>query len=198
MQTWIRTGFLAALLALPGAASALTISDPDKGGEYTLSIAPIDSDTYVATFTIDFSTVPLDIPATSLNQIEFKVANSYVQPISVTSAPDATGNWLSGAGPLEGKGCGGSNGGFICLSATTPLQLDSATLFEWEIQFDAASLLPESDWHIGARYTSPTHTRGWVVSLSSGSDPIPEPASGLLFAAGLLVVGASARRRIPA
>jgi hypothetical protein len=191
---WIRTGVLAALLALPGMAPALTIADPEKGGVYSLSLSAVDADTWVATFTIDLAALPLEIPAMSLNQIEFKVANTYAPPISVTSAPDAAGNWLPMAGPLSGAGCGGKNDGFVCLNATTPLPLGTTELFEWQVRFDAPSLLPESDWHIGARYTSPGHTRGWVVSLSSA--PVPEPASGLLFAAGMLIVGASARRRI--
>jgi hypothetical protein len=56
------------------------------------------------------------------------------------------------AGLLTGNGCGGTNDGFVCLNATTPLRLGSTTSFSWQVQFDAASLLPETDWHIGARY----------------------------------------------
>ena len=193
MQGSMRAGWLVALmLALPGAASAMTISDPVKGGEYTLNLTPLDSNTYVATFTIDLSTVPLQIAATSMTQIDFKVADSYSQ-VSVLQAPDSTDNWLPTAGPLNGTGCGGVNDGFVCLSATNPLAIGSTTLFTWQVQFDADSLLPESDWHIGARYTSPTHPKGWVVSLSPA--PIPEPASGLLFGVGMLIVGVAARRR---
>jgi hypothetical protein len=63
------------------------------------------------------------------------------------------------------------------------------------VEFGASSLLPVDDWHIGARYTSPNHRKGWVVSLSSGT-AVPEPASGLLFAAGLIIVGSAARKRL--
>jgi hypothetical protein len=187
---------LAAVLSLPGIAPALTISDPVNGGEYSLTVNPVDSDTYIATFTVDLSALPLDIPATSINQIDFKVANAYIPPITVLSAPDSTANWLTAAGPLTGSGCGGTNDGFVCLNAVNPLSIGSTTSFTWTVQFDSASLLPESDWHLGARYTSPTHQNGWVVSLDGGGTAVPEPVSGLLFSAGMLIVGASVRRRL--
>ena len=55
--------------------------------------------------------------------------------------------------------------------------------------------VPLDDWHIGARYTSPNHQKGWVVSLSGGT-AVPQPASGLLFGTGLMIVGAAARKRL--
>ena len=193
-MNWLKSGLVAVcMLGMPMASRALTISDPVKGGEYSLSLQAVDSNTWVATLSIDLAAVPLQIPATSINQIDFKVANSYTQPVSVTSAPDDASNWQVKAGPLTGSGCGGNNDSFVCVSAVNPLSIGSTTSFTWQVQFDANSLLPESDWHIGARYTSPTHTNGWVVSLSPS--PIPEPTSGLLFSAGMLIVGAAARRR---
>jgi hypothetical protein len=176
-------------------ASALTIQDYEKGGIYTLDVTSLGGERYAATYTIDFSSVPLGIPATSLNQIEFKVANAYEDPISVTSAPESAGNWIPKDGPLNGSGCGGNNDGFVCLSASTPLSLGSTQSFSWTVEFGAKSLLPVDDWHIGARYTSPRHEKGWVVSLP-GSTAVPEPASGLLFGAGLMIVGTAARKRL--
>lgn len=193
MLNGFKSGLLAALmLGMPVASRALTIADPVKGGEYSLSVQALDSNTWLATLSIDLDPLALEIPATSIDQIEFKVANSYAQPVSIVSAPDATSNWLVQAGPLTGSGCRGNNGSFVCVGAVNPLSIGSATLFTWQVQFDADSLLPESDWHIGARYTSPTHSRGWVVSLSPS--PIPEPTSGLLLAAGMLIAGAAVRR----
>lgn len=194
-RTLVLVSALLALSALPGAASALTISaepgascfsaDASKclGGVYSLDVAALDSDTYVATFTADL-TSGLEIPATTLEQIEFKVAGAYVDP-TVIAAPDATGNWIPVDGPLGASGCKGKNDSFVCLDAITALAI-SSTQYQWQIQFDAASLLPVSDWHIGARFASPDHTDGWILSASA---PIPEARTSFLFGAGALLVG---------
>jgi len=199
MNPFSKIAFLVALaVAVAGiraSASTIdsyTITDPLKGGEYSLELTSLGGDRYSATITIDFSTVPLEIPATMINEVDFKVANSYDDPILVTSAPDSTGNWVAMSGPLTGSGCSGQSDGFICLSAITPLVIGSTQSFSWTVEFGATDILPTYDQHIGARYTSPTKTRGWVVSLTA----IPEPASGLLFGAGLMIVGAATRKRL--
>lgn len=195
--------FLYSALTLPGHASALSISaepgpgcfsaDPSKciGGFYSLTVAAIDSNTFQATYTMDL-TPGLEIPATSIEQIDFKVANGYQDPLSVVLAPDATANWGINAGPLSGTGCKGTNGSFVCLDAVIPLAVAPKT-YTWTFQFDAAGgLLPESDWHIGARFDSPDHPNGWVLSASA---PIPETRSSFLYSAGAFLVGLALLRR---
>jgi hypothetical protein len=191
---------LLALAALPAASAALTISaepgascfssDPSKciGGVYSLDVAAVDSNTYIATYTMDL-TSGLEIPATTIEQIEFKVADAY-QSLSVISAPDVTTNWSPVDGPLGGSGCKGVNGSFVCLDAITPLGV-SSTQYQWQVQFDAAGILPVSDWHIGARFASPDHPNGWILSASA---PIPEARTSILYAAGALLVAFALRR----
>jgi hypothetical protein len=191
---------LLGLSALPTASSALTISaepgascfssDPTKciGGVYSLDVTAVDSNTYIATYTMDL-TSGLEIPATTIEQIEFKVAGAY-QNLSVISAPDVTTNWSPVDGPLGGSGCKGVNGSFVCLDAVNPLAV-SNTQYQWQVQFDAAGILPVSDWHIGARFASPDHPNGWILSASA---PIPEARTSLLYAAGALLVGFALRR----
>lgn len=190
------------LCAVPGLSRALTLSaepgadcfsaDPSKciGGVYSLNVASVDSDTFVATFTMDL-TPGLEIPATTIEQIEFKVAGAYDSP-TIVLAPDAIANWQLADGPLGASGCGGVNDSFVCLDAVSPLGVASTT-YTWQVQFNATGLLPESDWHIGARFASENHPKGWILSASA---PIPEPSSYLLLGLGAAIVGFAARRSV--
>jgi len=198
--------FLTSALFPSARASALSISaepgpgcfslDPTKciGGNYSLTVASMGGSTFQATYTMDL-TSGLEIPATSIEQIDFKVANGYQDPLSVVLAPDATGNWGINAGPLSGTGCKGTNGSFICLDAVTALAV-APTTYTWKVQFDSTGgLLPESDWHIGARFDSPNHPDGWVLSAGGATAPIPEARSSLTYAAGALLVSLALLRR---
>ena len=98
-----------------------------------------------------------------------------------------------GAGPLGGMGPIGSNASFIDIALSPTLALGS--VYEWKVSFDSTSLIDESEWHVGARYTSARHRNGWVISETGSSSPVPEPTSALLFGAGLLTVGVATRRR---
>jgi hypothetical protein len=97
------------------------------------------------------------------------------------------------AGPLAAGGCKGKNDSFICLDAKNPVQL-ALTSYTWEIQFNATSLLPDSQWHLGVRYASADHPDGWILSASSA--PIPEPRSTAMFLLGGIVVAAVIRRQV--
>jgi hypothetical protein len=190
------------LCVLPGVSRALTLSaepgadcfssDASKciGGVYSLDVAVVDANTYLATFTMDLGP-GLEVPATTIEQIEFKVAGAY-DSTSILLAPDAVSNWTLVDGPLGGAGCKGKNDSFVCLDANSPLGV-SATTYTWQVQFDAAGLLAESDWHIGARFASPDHQNGWVLSASAA--PIPEPSSYLLLGFGAAIVGLAIRRQ---
>lgn len=202
-------GFRTALLlsfvwAAPDFAHALTLSaepgadcfstDPANciGGVYTLDVAAVDEDTWLATFTMDLG-LGLEIPATTIEQIEFKVANDYGASVSVLSGPGGAGNWSVVAGPLAAGGCKGSNDSFVCIDAISPVAV-SPSIYTWQVQFDAKSLLAESDWHIGARYASPDHEKGWILSASSS--PIPEPRSTALYLLGGVIVAVVLRKQL--
>ncbi len=163
-------------------ASALTIDCASAGclgGIYTLDVSETAPDLYLATYTVD-TTGSFTVGATSLVDINIKVANDYSSPILVSGPAGA----LLG-GPLAGHGCSGSNGSFLCIDLTP--NLPRGGVYTWQIQFGSSQILEE--WHIGARYTSPTHVRGgWVVSESGkSSNPIPEPSAALIFGVGMLV-----------
>jgi len=170
-------------------ASALTIDCASAGclgGSYTLDVSETAPDIYLATYTVD-TTGPFTVGATSLVDINIKVANAYLNPILV-SGP--TGSLLSG--PLTGYGCSGTNGGFLCVDLTP--NLARGGVYTWQIQFGASEILEE--WHVGARYTSPTHVRGgWVISESAkSSSPVPEPSAALIFGAGMLIASGLVKR----
>ncbi len=167
---------------LAGSARALTIDCASAGcigGIYTLDVIETAPDLYIATYTVDTS-VPFSVGATSLVDVNFKVANDY-SDITVLSGP--AGSVL--AGPLTANGCSGNNGSFLCVDLSPNLAVGSVQT--WQIQFRSSALLDE--WHVGARYTSPTHRRGWIISESGSVNPIPEPSAALVFGSGLAVVG---------
>jgi hypothetical protein len=169
-------------IASADSASALTIDCASAGclgGIYTLDVAETAPNLFLATYTVD-TTGPFTVGATSLVDINLKVANEYLNPILV-SGP--SGALMSG--PLTGHGCNGNNGSILCVDLSPTLARGG--VYSWQIQFGASEILEE--WHIGARYTSPTHVRGgWVISESGKStNPIPEPSAALIFGAGILV-----------
>lgn len=186
-------GFALALAALTFAtgfaneADALTIDCATAGcigGVYTLDVQETAPNLFIATYTID-TTTSFNVPATSLVDINFKVANAYTD-VTLLSGPNA----VLGGGPLNGSGCSGTNDSFICGDLTTSLA--RGQVYTWRIQFGATSLIDE--WHVGARYTSPNHRRGWVISESGPSNPIPEPSAALIFGMGMLVASSLVKR----
>jgi hypothetical protein len=195
---------LVCVWAAPTFAHALTLSaepgadcfssNPESciGGVYTLDIASQGGNTYLATYTMDL-TVGLEVPATTIEQIDFKVATDYGSTFTVLAGPGGAANWSLGEGPLTGSGCSGKNGDFICADAANPVSVALST-YTWQIQFVAADLLPESDWHIGARFASPTHPKGWILSASQA--PIPEPGSTAMFLIGGVIVAGVVRRQL--
>lgn len=195
---------LVSIWVAPSFAHALTLSaepgpdcfslNPDKciGGIYTLDVASLGGDVYVATYTMDL-TVGLEIPAVTIEQVDFKVATDYGSSFTLLQAPGGTATWSVGEGPLSGAGCSGSNGDFVCLDASNPVAVAAAT-YTWQIQFSADELIPESDWHIGARFASPTHQRGWILSASAA--PIPEPGSIAMFLIGGAIVAGVVRKQV--
>lgn len=93
-----------------------------------------------------------------------KVAGDYLDPIKVLSGPDGASNWSLVAGPPAAGGCKGKSDSFICLDARNPVQL-SLTSYSWTIQFNATSLLPESEWQLGHATLRPTPE--WLDPIGS-------------------------------
>lgn len=123
-----------------------------------------------------------------MNDVAFKVANDYSN-IVMTSGP--SGSVV--AGPLNGRGCNGNNDSFICVDLSPELSVGSS--YTWTLTFSSTALIGEDEWHVGARYTSPNHRNGWVISETAAA-AVPEPTAALLFGAGLLVAGrVTARER---
>ncbi len=151
------------------------------GGIYTLNVSETAPDLYLATYTIDTS-VPFSVAATTLVDINIKVANNYLNP-TILSGPAG----IVGAGPLTGGGCGGGNASFICADLSPNLALGG--VYTWQIQFGASSLIAVDEWHVGARYTAPGKEKGWVISETAGTNPVPEPSAALVFGFGMLVAG---------
>ncbi|MCR9096885.1 MAG: hypothetical protein NXI30_21910 [bacterium] len=184
----LSTLVVAASVALgASSASALTIDCATAdclGGVYSLDVASLGGDTYLATYSVDTS-VDYRVAAEFLNEIEFKVANDYTN-VSVLSGPSG----ILAAGPLGGRGCNGNNGTFVCFDVDPNLSLGST--YTWSMQFDSTAILDESEWHVGARYTSTRHRRGWVISETA---PVPEPGAAMLFGAGVAVLHAASRKR---
>lgn len=155
------------------------------GGRYTLDVEQTAPNLYLATYTIDTSTV--DVGATVLADINLKLANAYVAPTVVSGPAGALG-----AGPLNGGGCGGGNGSFLCVNLAPDLAVGGT--YTWQFQFGASSLIGIDQWHLGARYTAPGHEKGWVISETRPANPVPEPSAALVFGFGMLVAGGLARR----
>ena len=171
---------LAFATGIASEARALTIDCATAGcigGIYTLDVAETAPNSFVATYTID-TTTAFDVRATHLVDINFKVATDYTD-VTLLSGPSAS----LGGGPLSGGGCRGNNDSFICGDLTS--SLERGRVYTWRIQFGATALIDE--WHVGARYVSPIHRRGWVISESGRSNPIPEPSAALIFGVGMLV-----------
>jgi hypothetical protein len=190
----IRAAVLALLGLVLGAgiatqASAIsvdcsTVGGGCIGGIYTLDVETTAPNIYLATYTIDTS-VPFSVGATTLVDINIKVANAYLSP-TIVSGP----NGILGQGPLTGSGCSGTNGGFMCLDLSPELAVGG--VYTWKIQFGATALLDASEWHVGARYTAPDKQRGWVISETAS--PVPEPSAALIFGLGMVVAGSLAKR----
>ena len=183
-------GALFLALGFASSASALTIDCASVGGGciggiYELNVTETAPNIYLATYTIDASG-PFTVAATTLVDINSKVANDYLNPI-VVSGPDG----VLGEGPLTGAGCGGTNGSFVCLDLSPTLAVGG--VYTWKIQFGATSLIDSAEWHVGARYTAPNKPRGWVISETAA--PVPEPSAALVFGFGMVVAGSVVRRR---
>jgi len=175
------------VFGLSSAASAIyidcaVVGGACFGGTYDLEVISTGGDSYQATYTIDTSG-SFSVLAEYLNDVEFKVANDY----SVLSMTGPEGSLVDG--PLNGAGCNGNNDTFICIDLAPKLESGMLS-YTWIVAFESTGLIGEDEWHVGARYTSTDHQRGWVISES-----IPEPTAALLFGAGLLVAGHAGQRK---
>lgn len=172
-----------------GTAAAMSVDCATAGcigGIYTLNVEKTGTDLYLATYTIDTS-VPFSVGATTLVDFDFKVANDYVNAMIVSGPGAALGD-----GPLTGSGCGGNNDSFVCADVSPDLSVGG--VYTWKVRFNSTGLIDESEWHVGARYTAPGKSRGWVISETAGAPAVPEPTAAMVFGFGMLVVGGLTRR----
>jgi hypothetical protein len=182
-----------AMTAMASTSSAMMMGTVDcstagcLGGSYTLVLEETSPDMWKATYTIS-TAGDYRVDAKSLVDIEFKVAKDYADP-QLISGPSGDIE----AGPLSGTGCKGENDSFVCVNLNPDLDRDGSE-YIWMITFGADSILGVEDWHLGARYTSPTHQNGWVISETPGG-VVPEPAAAVLFVAGILIAGGAVHRR---
>ena len=117
---------------------------------------------------------------------EFKLLNSEYLNATVLGT-EGTGGvidpmWTFGDGPLNGMGCGGKNGDFLCLTAGDPSVLPAVGEYWISVQFQALDGTDVGIKHLGFRLLD-SNNYGHVVSL-----PIPEPDASVVFMLGLAIV----------
>jgi len=190
-------------------ASGVAAADPIgpscgtcQGSIYTLEYdgSPISTTVSTETFriTLSIDTSGYNAGGSYLDIASIKVSSS-LTAATLFDAPGGAGSWTTWLGGVNANGCSGSGGGFDCAAAWfIGLPVPDATLYQWtwDVEIPTGTLFTDPlEATIKARYVDADHVKiGALVSENITLQVIPEPASALLVAGGLLAL-AIARRR---
>lgn len=199
MKTIMKMGIqvlavLAVAFLFSGAAQAdsVTLSGCSScfGSTYTLTVTQTGPNTYTVKLEIDTTGYTGD--GTHISSVNFKVSGD-IDSITLTSAPGGTAGWTTSNSPISNEGCSSTvDAGFGCSSDPAPVNLAPVGgILTWTWEITTSNL--QDDWHIGAKYNNDTGTLNG--NITSEEVIIPEPATMLLFGAGLAAIGGAARRR---
>lgn len=193
------------LMALPGVVSASLVSCPGdnicNGNDYAVTLDTIGGNAYE---------IRLDLFALesytgnkwtdSVLAVQLKGFAEDISDVVLTSAPELPNDWewsLNG-NELNANGCGGGSGGAERACSESEGQTGAAftqgDVLTWLFSFNASSINDTA--HLKYLYVDESGNKvGDLGSFDMSITQVPAPGTLALWGAGLLALGAAARRR---